>query len=128
MPIGSSVILYSYINIASDSTMMPLHKDHMSQVTAFHTSLSCPSEDADQPSHLCSLISIFAEHSVGSQRFKASSSGQQRFRSSCTDADPSLYWMHMQFCRKCCALVHIILNVISLGHITGLLPSKQVVY
>ena len=38
----------------------------------------CAKEDSDQTTHVCSLIWVFAAHSVGSQGFEASSSGQCR--------------------------------------------------
>ena len=68
--------------------------------TAFPTFVCAPSKDSDKPACLCTLIRVFAGHSVGSEVSKVSSGGQRK-----TDAqtDLVLRWVHIQPCRKCCA-------------------------
>ena len=36
-----------------------------------------PSEDSDHTAYQCSLLRVFAEHSVDSQRYNVSSGGQR---------------------------------------------------
>ena len=68
-----------------------------------------PSEDSDQPGHLPSLIRAFAVCSMGSKGLSASSGGQQRLWSDWADAqaDLSLRWAHMSFCRFCHEAAHL---------------------
>ena len=62
-----------------------------------------PSEDSDQPVHPPSLIRVFAVRSVGSWGLKLSSCRQRKLWSDWADtqADLSLRWAHMPFCRFC---------------------------
>ena len=72
-----------------------------------------PSDDFDQLVHPCSMVRVFAEHSVGSQRAKSVSSwimktlesylggSAQHFLQDCICTQ----WVHMQSCRKYCAPV-----------------------
>ena len=62
------------------------------------------SEALDQSEYPRSLIRVFAKQYVAAQRSKASSSGQQRLRSDCADAqaDVSLRWTHMLSFGNCC--------------------------
>ena len=68
-----------------------------------------PSEDSDQPGHPPSLIRVFAVCSMGSLGPRLSSCGQWKLWSDWADAqaDPSLPWVHMPFCRFCHALAQI---------------------
>ena len=76
----------------------------MNQGAAFPTRLP-----VDPGRTQISLIWVFAGHSVCSEGSKASSDGQWRLWSYCTDTwgDLSLLWVHMQSCRKCCVHSHI---------------------
>ena len=67
-----------------------------------------PSEDADQPGHLPSLITVFAVRPVGSWGPKVSLRGQQRLWSDWADAqaDLSLCWAHRPFCWFCHEAAH----------------------
>ena len=67
-----------------------------------------PSEDSDQPGNPPSLIRVLAVHSVGSLGPKLSSCGYRRLWSDWADAqaDLSLRWAHIPFCRFCHALAH----------------------
>ena len=87
-------------NIASASENI---KHEPGQNTSYKI-VCAPSEDSDQPAHPRSLIRVFAGHSVGSQISEASLGGQWRLWEACVDvqADLSLCWVLMQFCRKCC--------------------------
>ena len=68
-----------------------------------------PREDSHHPRHLPSLTRVFAVHSLGSEGPKLSSCGQQRLWSDRADAqaDLSLCWAHMPFCRFCHTLAQM---------------------
>ena len=72
-----------------------------------------PNEDSDQSWHPPNLIGVFPVRSMGSYGSKLSSCGQRRLRSDWADAqaDLSLRWAHMSFCRFCHEVAHFPLCV-----------------
>ena len=68
-----------------------------------------PSEDSDQPGHPPSLIRIFAVQMKKALVLSYPLSAQGNLSSDWMDAqaDLSLRWAHMQFCRFCHALAHL---------------------
>ena len=68
-----------------------------------------PSKDTDQPGHLSSLIRVFTVCMKKAWVLSYPLSAQQRLRSAWADAqaDLSLRWAHMPFCRFCHALARI---------------------
>ena len=63
-----------------------------------------PSEDSDQPGHVPSLIRVFAVH-MKKAWVLIYQLTQQRVDA---QADLSLFWAHMPFCRFCHAQTHIV--------------------
>ena len=91
-------------NLRSDAAY--LFKELKPGHSIFYNIIFPTSEISDQPMHPRSLIRVFAERSVDSQRSKASS-GVSR------DSDLSLRWVHVQSCKKLCATAHLSENYVS---------------